>query len=301
MENEEKENVRQRPLSEEILIDAGIVLLLSFVLLGLFLTGLIKIDDADILSIQYSADKSIDFAKGFLFSSLTLSMFPPFMIFGILLLLRPSKEKPTFGKNGKNIIFYSVLSLFGILAYLVISIYLSSLSVSYYASILITSILVNTYQIFIYKLYIEDRTHSNHLFWEIFRFAIVGLVAAVFDFLMCFIFQFYVFDGSTAFYVTGISTALGFIVGVTINYLMSTYMVYKNTKSNTSKTMKGIILFLILAVIGLFIGIGIQYFLYDFLNLKKGVSFFSYPICFVTRTLIVMVYNYISRKLLIYR
>ncbi len=101
--------------------------------------------------------------------------------------------------------------------------------------------------------------------------------------------------------MTGISTGMGFIVGVVINYLMSTYMVYKNAKSNTSKSIKGMVLFFVLALIGLFIGIGIQYLFYDLLNLKKGITFFSYPVCFVLRTLIVMVYNYISRKLLIYR
>ena len=94
---------------------------------------------------------------------------------------------------------------------------------------------------------------------------------------------------------------MGFTVGVVINYLMSTYMVYKNAKTDTSKTIKGMAMFLILAIIGLLIGIAIQYVLYDLFNLKLGITLFSYPICFVLRTLIVMVYNYISRKIFIYR
>ena len=142
---------------------------------------------------------------------------------------------------------------------------------------------------------------SNALFWEIFRFAIVGLVAAVFDFATCFIFQFLIFGGSTALYVTGIATVMGFIIGVTINYLMSTYMVYKAAKSNFSKSAKGIITFLVLSILGLLIGVGIQYVLYDFLFIHIGVSFLTYPVDFVIRTLVVMVYNYITRKLFIYR
>ncbi|MCI7788874.1 MAG: hypothetical protein MR518_05220, partial [Mollicutes bacterium] len=88
---------------------------------------------------------------------------------------------------------------------------------------------------------------------------------------------------------------------VIINYLRSTYRVYKATKSNFSKSIVGKIYFLGLAVIGLFIGIGLQYFFYDFLNISKGITIFSYPVCFVLRTLIVMVFNYLTRKIFIYR
>ena len=215
--------------------------------------------------------------------------------------LHPSGIKPKIEKKGKNLIYLGILSLFGILAYLVISIFLSTMEISNSMCLFIAGMLTFFYDTLIYKLYLEGRSYSNFIFWEVFRFAIVGLVAAVFDFLICFLFQFYVFGGSTAWYVSGISTALGFCVGVVINYLMSTYMVYKNAKTNTSKTLKGMAMFLVLAIIGLFLGIGIQYVLYDFLNLSKGVAIFSYPICFVLRTLIVMVYNYISRKIFIYK
>ena len=82
---------------------------------------------------------------------------------------------------------------------------------------------------------------------------------------------------------------------------MSTYMVYKASKSNLAKTAKGVIFFVVLSAIGLGIGIGLEYLLYDLFYLTLGIGIFIYPVVFVVRTLVVMVYNYLSRKLLIYR
>ncbi len=291
----------KHPLVMELSMSFAIALLIGGLSVLLYHLGIIKVDNTVIKEITYSEGKTISYVPSFLYLSLLLSFIVTLLVFGSLILIRPSGLKPDYGKKGKNAIFFSILSLFGILAYLVISIFLANWKISYSMSLFIASVLVCIYDTFIYKLYLERRTYSNHLFWEIFRFAIVGLVAAVFDFAFCFLFQFVVFKGQNAWYVTGISTGMGFIVGVVINYLMSTYMVYKNAKSNTSKSIKGMVLFFVLALIGLFIGIGIQYLFYDLLNLKKGITFFSYPVCFVLRTLIVMVYNYISRKLLIYR
>ncbi len=291
----------KHPFWMEVSMHAALCLLIGAFSVLLYYFGIIKVDTSVIKEITYSEGKTISYAPSFVYLSLLLSLFTVLLSFFLTFLIKPSGLKADIGKKGKNIITYSILSLFGMLAYLVIAVFLANLKVSNSMSLFLAGTLVSAYEAFIYKLYFENRTYSNYLFWEIFRFAIVGLVAAVFDFAFCFLFQFIVFKGNNAFYVTGISTGMGFLIGVIINYLMSTYMVYKNAKDNTSKTAKGVILFFVLALIGLFLGIGIQYFLYDFLNLKKGISFFSYPICFVTRTLIVMVYNYISRKLVIYR
>lgn len=290
-----------RPLYLEFILAAVIIFLIGGLASLLYYSGMIKVVPDNVKNLTYSEGKSIQYNPSFVLFSLIISLFISLLAFGLPALIKPSGLKPNIGSKGKNIYCSAILGLFGILAFLVISVFLANLNVSNIISIFIAAILVSFYDYLIYKLYFEERTYSNFLFWEIFRFAIVGLVAAVFDFAFCFIFQFMLFKGQTAWYVTGISTGMGFLVGVVINYLMSTYMVYKNTKSNTSKTIKGIVLFFVLALIGLFLGIGIQYFLYDFLNLNKGITFFSYPICFITRTLIVMVYNYISRKLIIYR
>ena len=204
-------------------------------------------------------------------------------------------------KKYKNFIYLFILSLFGVLAAAVISslLYVAGLSASF--SLAMSLFITGIYYYLIYKLYVEEKNNSNLIYWEIFRFAIVGLVAAVFDFALSYIIQFIIFKGNQNILVTILSTAGGFIIGVVINYLMSTFMVYKAAKSNFSKSLKGILFFVGLAIVGLFIGIGLQTFLYNYLFLTVGVKFFSYPIDFIIRTLIVMIYNYISRKLLIYK
>ena len=256
---------------------------------------------SNLIEITYSKDKTLSFEKSFFISVLGFGILQICLDSILYFTIKPSGNKPEIGNKSKWLICYLLLSLFGYLAFVVLNILLTGWSISGIISTIISSIAVSVYEYLIYKLYLEKRTYSNHIFWELFRFAIVGLVAAVFDFIVCFVVQFVFFKNNNGNYITIISTICGFIIGVIINYLMSTYMVYKASKSNLSKSFKGIIIFVVLSAIGLGIGIGVQYFLYDYLFVTKGISFLSYPVDFVIRTLIVMVYNYISRKIIIYR
>ncbi|MFA6861812.1 MAG: GtrA family protein [Bacilli bacterium] len=290
-----------RPVALEIVLSACLIVFCAMV--GPLITGLklFPVGDNDIIEFIYSSNATFSFSKSLILSSLVGGIIDALLLFILLFLVRPSGIKPDIGKNGKHLLPLAILYLFGYLAYLVIALLVSVFKVSPEVSIGMGGLISNIYLVLVYKLYMENRTYSNALFWEIFRFAIVGLVAAVFDFLTCYLVQFVAFKGNEAVYVTGIATGCGFIIGVTINYLMSTYMVYKASKSGFSKSFKGIASFLVLSIIGLLIGIGIQYVLYDFLNVSKGVTFLSYPVDFIIRTLVVMVYNYISRKIFIYK
>ena len=290
-----------RKLWVEILLSALIIVLFSLIVtLVVHFLPIEKGDTSHLVSFTYSADKEITFDSRFGYISLINGLLVSVAYFLSFFFVRPSGIKPTLGEKHRYLIAWIILGVFGYLAYLVIAIFLSGF-ISFALSSLIASLLVGLYDYLIYKLYMESRTLSNALFWEIFRFAIVGLVASVFDLATCSLVQFGAFRGNTDWYVTIIATACGFLVGVVINYLMSTYMVYKNTHSSFSKTAGGMVTFFILSAIGLFIGIGLQYLLYDFLCLKQGVTFLSYPVDFVIRTLIVMVYNYVTRKVFIYR
>lgn len=255
----------------------------------------------EILKVSYSENLFFQVDKGILMNSLIMGFINILLFLLVLAFLRPSGIRPDLSRK-RNTVSLIILSVFGYLAYIVLSVILASfLSAHVFLSLMAASILTDIYEILIYKLYYEDKSESNALFWEIFRFAIVGLVAAVFDFLACYLVQFICFKGNTSGYVTVIATGCGFLIGVIINYVMSTYMVYKASKSNFSKSFKGIFLFVILSFLGMVIGMVIQTFLYDYLFAKKGMTMFSYPVDFVIRTLIVMVYNYVSRKLIIYR
>lgn len=290
-----------KTLVGEIFYVFGFSLLFSFLGLAFFKGFFCDFFKEDLFSFTYSQGLTFEFSKSLALSSAIFS-FIFFILFSVVTaFLRPSNNHACIGKRGKNLLFLVLLSLFGVLASVVLSLLLFAFSSNKEISLLVSLFITGIYYYLIYKLYLEEKTYSNLLIWEIFRFAIVGLVAAVFDFALSYIVQFIFFSDNDAFYVTFVATSCGFIIGVIINYLMSTFMVYKASKTKTGKTLKGILLFLGLAVIGLFIGIGIQYFLYDFLFLSKGITFFSYPIDFIIRTLIVMVYNYISRKILIYK
>ncbi len=288
------------PLWIEIIVDCVISALVSLFCVLLYKFDVFSFAGDEVIELTYSKDMSIVFSMGTLIPSIFLSFICIILQTGLLIPLRPSGLSPKVLKSS-NVVSFILLSICGAAAYIVLTVLLTGFSINPGLSMFASGFIVNLYETLIYKMYFEERTYSNFILWEIFRFAIVGLVAAVFDFAVCYLLQFFAFAGNEAAYVTVVSTAGGFVVGVTINYLMSTFMVYKGTKSNVSRTFKGIVIFLILAAIGLLIGIGIQYFLYDYLFLAKGVSFFSYPIDFVIRTLVVMIYNYITRKLILYR
>ncbi len=285
----------------EIIFVLAISFVLSFVGVLFLNSNLISFKDNDLFSFIYSENMTLNLSKTLLIDSVIFSFIFFILFYFITWLVKPSGLTPISIKKYKNFIYLFILSLFGVLAAAVISslLYVAGLSASF--SLAMSLFITGIYYYLIYKLYVEEKNNSNLIYWEIFRFAIVGLVAAVFDFALSYIIQFIIFKGNQNILVTILSTAGGFIIGVVINYLMSTFMVYKAAKSNFSKSLKGILFFVGLAIVGLFIGIGLQTFLYNYLFLTVGVKFFSYPIDFIIRTLIVMIYNYISRKLLIYK
>ena len=284
---------RSKSLKKEIIINAVAITLLSL-LASLFSLG---IKGGANISITYSLGKTFNINSALVFRAV-LSAVCVFAAYYICLSLFNGEKSAKL--PGKNLIFFIMLAAMGVAAFVVLALLLS-VAVAAWASFYISAALALVYFLLIYKLFFADKINSNALFWEIFRFAIVGLIAAVCDFAVALFVQFFAFGTSTDWFVTAVSTASGFIVGVIINYILSTYMVYKAAKSGFSKTFKGVLAFVVLSAIGLFIGIGLQYLLYDYLFVLKGVAFLTYPIDFVIRTLVVMVYNYTSRKLLIYK
>ena len=297
--NEKDPIERNNTLTLEIFNIIFVITLSSLIISSFTATSIFQNDES--ISIIYSKGKELLIDKRTLLFSILFSFIDILLFYSFLFFYNPSSVKIIINSNYKNVFILSVLSFFGNLAFIMIAVFLKSLNLHISLAVFTSSLLTNTYCYLIYKMYLENYCYSNKLFYEVFRFLIVGLIAAVFDFLLCYIFQFIIFKGNENVYVTVISTIMGFLIGVVINYLLSTYMVYKKTDNKKAKNVKGMIIFLLLAVIGLLLGIGIQALFYDLLFVKKGVSFFSYPITFIFRTFVVMVYNYISRKLILYK
>lgn len=124
---------------------------------------------------------------------------------------------------------------------------------------------------------------KSKLFMQIMRFGVVGGLAFLIDSAVLYILTEY-----ANVYVL-ISSVISFIVSLIFNYIMSIYWVFDVKKK---QTVKEISIFVILSVIGLGVNQVVMYF---------GVEVFNiyYMICKVMATFIVMVYNFITRKIFV--
>lgn len=122
----------------------------------------------------------------------------------------------------------------------------------------------------------------NNLIKQIFRFGIVGGIAFLIDY--CFLFVFAKIIGINVL----LSAAISFIISLTFNYFLSTKWVF-NAKKQTPKE---VLIFIFLSVIGLGINEALIYF---------GTSIIKLDVMVVKlfATAIVMIYNFITRKLII--
>ena len=122
----------------------------------------------------------------------------------------------------------------------------------------------------------------KHLFTQIFHFGIVGFLCFFIDYGLLLLFT-EVFGISYL-----ISSALSFTVSVFINYLLSLTFVF-DAKKDANK-LNEFIVFVVLSVIGLGINQLLMWFIVEKLHIM-------YQIAKIGVTAIVMIYNFISRKL----
>lgn len=140
---------------------------------------------------------------------------------------------------------------------------------------------------------------------EIARFVIVGGIATVIDMfvmgliLYCFepslypkFYNVWFGGGNPKTIATVVGTGTGFVVSLVANYLLSVLFVYED-KGN-SKTVKGMVLFTVLSVIGLLINMGGMWLGYDVIGINEWIVK-------IIMTLVVLVYNYVTRKLFIFK
>ena len=131
-------------------------------------------------------------------------------------------------------------------------------------------------------LHIKLSEKNEKLFIQIFKFLIVGCTATVIDFAFL-----YVFKELIGLSVV-IANALSFCISVVYNYIASVLWVFEVNKDKDSK--KQFLIFIIFSIIGLILSDIIIAFATD--NLK-----IHYMISKIIATIIVMIFNFITRKM----
>lgn len=149
------------------------------------------------------------------------------------------------------------------------------------------------------------------LFWEIFRFLLVGGTATVFDYgvhaLVEILLQSFTSVGATV--ALWIATATGFLVGMLLNWVLSVIFVFRavrNKEEATSK--KSFLIFTIISLIGLaltLVGVWVLkiYVIPEFMLFNRAGVLLPWNewVAKIIMTCIVLVWNYIGRKIFVFK
>lgn len=130
-------------------------------------------------------------------------------------------------------------------------------------------------------LHLKVSEETEHLFIQIFKFGIVGVVATIIDF-----FFLYVFKEVCQFEVV-VANTLSFGISVVYNYFASLAFVFDVNPEKSQK--KNFIIFIIFSIIGLFLNDLIVWVVTDKLKIY-------YLLSKVIATVFVMVFNFVTRK-----
>ncbi|KLU62345.1 GtrA-like protein [Peptococcaceae bacterium CEB3] len=130
------------------------------------------------------------------------------------------------------------------------------------------------------------------LVFEILRFLIVGSLAFVVDFAILALSVRYLFHVNHGWGLYA-ATAFGFLAGVVTNYALSVLFVFRSAKASR-RSPKEFLVFAELGFVGFLLTEGGMY-------LGVGVLALNYQIAKVLVTGLVLVWNYLSRKLVVFQ
>lgn len=157
----------------------------------------------------------------------------------------------------------------------------------------------------------EQKQSKKSLFLEIIRFLIVGGTATAVDYAVAYLFYQWLLPpsliGGTPSLI--LSTALGFCVGLVVNWILSVKFVFRNVKNKEeSRSKKSFVVFTVIGVVGLAItelGMHFGISLLPEITLFSSATFlgaeWKWWIMKVVMTCIVLVWNYIGRKLFVFK
>ncbi|HKM10898.1 MAG: GtrA family protein [Bacilli bacterium] len=145
---------------------------------------------------------------------------------------------------------------------------------------------------------------------EIIRFLIVGGGATAVDYLFYNLSYYLVLAGiSDQAWFDGFikvtprtvyATLIGFTFGVIVNYIFSILFVFRNVANKkTARSIGGYAIFVLLGIVGLFLNIGIKGLGEIIIPLNSNFWWNSFVFAFATG--IVLIYNYVSRKLILFK
>ena len=147
-----------------------------------------------------------------------------------------------------------------------------------------------------------EKKKIKQLLGEIFRFLLIGGFATLVDYAMFYLFNLLIVSSVKDEINLIISTFIGFVAGLIINWIFSARFVYRYNKKTTKKQF---ILYVLICVLGLLVtevGIYLAKPLYETLYVKIIVEFDFWKLFFkCLMTLIVLVLNYLGRKFLIFK
>ena len=155
---------------------------------------------------------------------------------------------------------------------------------------------------------------KKQLFWEIFRFLLVGGTATLVDYAVFYLFRDLLLParliegGIWNVFSLIFATAFGFGAGLTVNWILSVKFVFRAVKNKEeAHSKKGFFIFAVIGLIGLGITeLGVVLLVHIFPEITLfGVTEFLLPwdewLAKVIMTCIVLVFNYVGRKLFVFR
>jgi len=162
---------------------------------------------------------------------------------------------------------------------------------------------------------------KNENLWELIKFLITGVVCAAADFLTTALFL-KLFDSiEIETLKSAIALLAGFIVGVILNYILSTFWVFRGKQDRSvTKSAKFIISFVVLSAIAY----GLSYGTYELcriifssawaININDATIsyiltftfwgdalFWLFVLAFFLKTLVGLIWNYFTRKYILYK
>ena len=124
----------------------------------------------------------------------------------------------------------------------------------------------------------------KNLIKQIMRFGVVGVISFLVDYGILYVLT----EKANIYYL--LSAGISFTVSVVINYLLSMSWVFKSNNKRGKK--EEFILFVIMSLGGLLLNQVMMYVFVDYMNVY-------YLLAKIVATAIVMIYNFVSRKLIL--